>query len=107
MDILDFTSGELDCSWHARDPNRDTIKRIVPLENECFVAVHISRGLFGPTNLEIWDITRRLCVGLLETEPGSVVAVAQSGRVVQACDESVSTFQLARRAGGSLPPQPG
>ena len=106
LDVLDLETGALDCSWVARDPNRDRILAVAPLAAGPFVAVLMCRGLFDPNTLEVWDVDRRLRVGLVEVTDAQVLAVAPGGRAVVAGDEGVVSFQLHARAGVALPPQP-
>lgn len=106
LDVLDLETGALDRSWLGRDPNRDRILAVAPLAEGPFVAVLMSRGLYDPNTLEVWDVDRRLRVGLVEAPDTQVLAVARSGRAVVAGDEGVASFQLHARARGELPAQP-
>ncbi|APR80669.1 Histone protein [Minicystis rosea] len=106
LDVLDLETGALDRSWVARDPNRDKILAVAPLAEGPFVAVLAGRGLFDPNTLEVWDVDRKLRVGLAEASDAQVLALAPTGRVVVAGEEAVASFQLHARAGAALPPQP-
>ena len=107
LDVLDLATGELDRSWQARNPNRDRIRALAPLaDHPAVVVLLMSRGLFGPNTLEVWDVDQQSLLGQADVSVAQVLAVARSGRAVVAGDDLLASFQLGTGASPSRPAAP-